>query len=98
MAVMKTSPNRGRRGRPPNAEKSQSWTIRIPESISAPWDLILHDPQLGRSKIGLRQFIISELMRLLLEAWQQGKGEINVSHILVRVSKELSSLEQLEGE
>lgn len=93
MAVINVSKNRGHRGRPPNAEKSQQWLVRIPESITAPWDLILQDPRTGNAKIGLKQFIVTELLKLLLDAWQRGDQEINISHILSRVSKELNSVE-----
>lgn len=94
MATISISKNRGRRGRPPKADQTKPWTIRIPQSIAEPWELLLYDPLIGRSKLSLRQFIISELMKLLLEAWKEGKGEIQISHILTRLSSELSSLEE----
>ena len=92
MAVM-TRKGGGRRGRPPKTDKTQPWTVRLPESITGPWDLILHDATIGRSKIGLRQFIISELMRLLLAAWQRGETTIDVGHIINRVGRELHALD-----
>lgn len=97
MAVITTT-RKTRRGRPPKADKGADWHLRIPQSISHAWDMILYDPQLGRSKLGVRQFIVTELMRLLLEAWQKGAKTIEVDHILARVAKELTSLETFEDE
>lgn len=93
MAVIRRSANKAKRGRPPKSDRPAQWTIRLPESVTGPWDIILYDARIGRSKIGLRQFIITELMRLLLEAWQAGKGEIQVGHILTRISNELTDLD-----
>ena len=44
MAVIKTSKNRGRRGRPPKNDPQTQWTIRVPSSIAEQWNMILYDP------------------------------------------------------
>lgn len=94
MVLVGVSKNRGRRGRPPKADPTKQWCLRIPTSLAETWDTVLFDPRLGRSKINLRQFMATELFRGLLEAWQKGESTIQVSHILARLSKEIEDLDK----
>lgn len=93
--ALRVSKNRGRRGRPPKNEQITRWSISIPSSIAAPWDLICMNPRTGQARLGLRQFVLTELLRLTLQAWQRGETTIEIPHITKRISDELSYTEGL---
>ena len=89
MATFRVSPTRTKRGRPRKNEVITRWSISIPQKIAAPWDLIFMNPQTGAPKLGARQFILSELLRLTLNAWQAGEKSIDISNVISRISQEL---------
>lgn len=93
--ALRVSKNRARRGRPPKSESITRWSISIPSAVAAPWDLICLNPQTGQSRLGLRQFVVGELLRLTLQAWQKGETTIEIPHIARRISEELSYTEDL---
>jgi hypothetical protein len=86
---IRVSKNRARRGRPPKHEAITRWSVSIPSSIAAPWDLITLNPQTGQARLGLRQFVVGELLRLTLQAWQRGETSISIPHVMQRISEEV---------
>ena len=91
--ALRTSTKRGRRGRPRKNEEISRWSISLPTRITAPWDLIFLDPVTGNPKLNVRQFILGELLRMTMNAWQNGETTIDISAITHRITHELKSSE-----
>ena len=81
MATIKTSLARGKRGRPRNTEASVRWTLTLPESAAAPWEMLFHDPIIGKVRQNSRNDIIRALLDLTWRSFQEGNSTVNVAHI-----------------
>lgn len=99
MSLLRVSKNRGRRGRPPLKEARSEWKLRLLPSVATPWELILMDPKTQAPKYGARNHLVSELLRLTLEAWQEGREEIKISGVLKTLTTEFleGTLEEKEN-
>jgi hypothetical protein len=76
-------------GRPPKAEPSVKWSVRIPASLAARWDLILMDPLLGKILPNARQTLIVPLLQRIWDAASRGDSTITISDISARIHRSL---------
>lgn len=66
----------GKGGKKQHADRPENWKLSLPQSVTAPINLLLSDPLTGLPKYGARSRLVERLLREWLE--KQAKGEENV--------------------